>query len=205
MTIRVYSAADELVGNTALGRKFARFELIVASRLALQSKPMFRKIEFGVAGTSDAAVEAGGVQIAEEILAMTAAKAMKFSKVLGHYRQDEVIPVLAPNHRSLAVIGHSPDPDDSLEAVNLTISIPHFTSDAATCALLIGTRSVAGGTAMIGYCRWGQQNETTLEACYSELYRGVNIFDMEKIYNEPFTSDNTENGLGDGGSLGPDL
>jgi len=205
MTIRVYGSADELVGNTSLGRKFARFELIVASRLAANSKPMFRKCEYGVAGTSDAAVEAAGVQIAEEILAMSAAKAMKFSKVLGHYRQDEVVPVLAPNHRSLAVIGHSPDPDDGLEAVNLTITIPHFIGDAASAALLIGTRSVAGGTAMIGYCRWGQQDETTLEACYSELYRGVNIFDMEKVYNEPFTSDNTEDGLGDGGSLGPKI
>jgi len=204
MTIRVYSAADELtaVGNQDL--KFARFELLVATRLSSHSKPVFRKIEYGVAGTTDAAVEAAGVQIYEEILAMTAAKIMKFSKIMGHYRQDEEIPVIAVNQKSLAVVGHTPDPE-YLEAVNLTLAIPHFVGSVADATNLIGERTVGGGTAAIGYCRWADQAETVLEAVYSDVYRGINIWDMERVYNEPFTSDNTENGLGDGGSAGPKL
>jgi len=206
MTIRVYALQTILDGATKLTRKFARFELIVGSRLSSNARPVMTKIEFGVAGESDAGVEEAGIQIAEEILAMTACKGMKFSKVMGHYRQDETLPVLAANVRNVATVGHSPDPENGLEAVNLQITIPGFNGSVADATNLIGDRTVQTDEhACIGYCRWQDQEETELEAMYSDVYRGVNIVSMEKLYNEPFTSDNSANGLGDNGVLGPKI
>lgn len=202
MSIRVYSATDELVGNTATKRKCARFELLLAARYSSLSKPVMRKVEFTVAGTTDAAVEAAAVTIAEEIIALSAGQIMKFTKVMGHYRQDAVIPVIAVNQKSFGIIGHSPDPADGLEAVNLAIRIPFFNGSVADAQNVLGQRDLgATGIAAIGYVRWEDQSETELEAMYSEYLRGVNIIDMENVHNEPLATDNVADGLGDSGSL----
>jgi len=110
MTIRIYSAASELditgsatVADTNL--KTARFELVVGHRVASQNRPLMRKIKWTVCGLTDAGVEACAVRQAEIILDITKGKAMRFCKILGHYRQDEELPVLAPNRQQFITRG----------------------------------------------------------------------------------------------------
>jgi len=202
MTIRVYSAADELIGSDKFKRKCARFEVVLGHRNALNGRPVLKKMHFGIAGTTDAAVEACAVDLVEQILAISESKIMKFTKIMGHYRQDEELPLVATNTRSFCVVGFSPDPADGLEAVNLSLLIPNFIGTTADANNLVGTGTFGGGTAGIGYVRWADQAETELEAMYCELPRGLKIDNMSKIFNEPWTSANTDDGLSDD-TIGP--
>jgi len=193
MTIRYYSSTSELNGSDADKRKVARFELIVGHRVSAQARPVFKKIKFTVAGTSDGAVETHAIALAEDILALTDSKVMKFSKIMGHWRQDEPLPVVPVNESNYAIVGYSPDPSVH-EALNLNLFIPNFNGTSADALALLD----AGVNARIGNVRWTDQSETELEAMYAGTSRGVTIKAMTRLHNEPFAEDNTANGVGDG-------
>jgi len=193
MTIRWYETAAELTGSDADKRKVGRFELTVAHRGTAQGRPIFRKIKWTVCGTTDGAVDTQAIAMAEDILAMTDSKVVKFVKIMGHYRQDEPFPVLPANEKNYAVLGYSPDPSVH-EAVNLKMVIPNFNGTSADALALLDN----GTNARMGYCRWEDQNETELQAVYCPTSRGVTITSMTRLFNEPFSEDNASNGVADG-------
>jgi len=197
VTIRWYPTAAELTGSDADKRKCGRYELTVGHRVSAQARPVFRKIKFTVCGTTDGNCDTHAVSMAEDILAMTDSKVVKFVKIMGHYRQDEILPVVPVNERNFAIVGYSPDPA-TFEALNLSLFIPNFNGTSADALALLDP----GANAAIGNVRWTDQSETELEANYATTSRGVTITAMSRLYNEPFAEDNAANGIADG-TLGP--
>jgi len=205
MTIRIYSTTAELDG-TLHKRKAARFELTIAVRRNTASKPVMKRCDFTVCGETDAAVEGFAVYFAQIVLANTDGKVIRFIKILGHYRQDEGIPIVPVNRSKYAVLGVSPDPanEDGIEATNLNVFIPWWNGSVATLEGLGGVHTVGADDACLGHLRWAEQAEEELEAHFADTLRGSKLVNMDRLFDEPLTSDNLADGVADG-VLGPSV
>jgi len=197
MSIRWYSTTGELTGAGPKSYKCARFELLLAHRNSAGAKPKYRRCEYSVVADTDANVEAHGVTLAEKILAMTGSAAMKFSKILGHQRKDEVIPIVAVNKRIWAIKAHSPLADSitHVPSKNLKVFIPNFNGSVGQLNELL---DLAASGASLGYIRWADVEQGTLEAMPAVVNRGQTIKDETAMTSEELVSDNAGNGVADG-------
>lgn len=201
MSIRWYQTASELVGSDNK-MKAGRFELIIARRDTANGKPRARRCEFVVCGTTDAAVDAHAVHIAEKIATGTTGALLSMKKIMGHYRKDAAIPIVASNRRLYGILGYSPTPATGLEAVNMKVFVPFWNSTIDALQSLHTVGSYSGATAQLGVVRWADQEQTELEAAVGATLRGASVTDMSVLVNEHLVSDDVAEGVADG-VLGP--
>lgn len=197
MSVRWYSTTPELIGTDQHKRKAARFELYIGYRTVLEGKRLVKRCKFAVSGTSDAAVEAHAIWMAEQITKLCSGQILAFRKVMGHYRQDKICPVIAPNRRVLTIINHSTS-EEGNERVNLRLYVPLADLTTAEATGLVGVRTYGADSAGLGYVRWGDQGQTELEAMYADDFLGKTSQDSLYVKGEELVPDDTGAGVAEG-------
>lgn len=200
-SVRWYSTTPELTGTDENKRKAGRFVVMLATRRAAGGPKIFRKSEFAVCGTSDAIVERLAVIVAENIARFSDGVIVGMSKVMGHYRRDEV-PVVVETGKS--EYGSVTFNNYNLPGIKLTtrkIMIP-WCGDAVTRAdlkLMPGALTDGGDHAELGAIHWDNQDtQTELDAFYCSNPVGAALGDYTKETREDLVNDDVSGGAADG-------
>lgn len=197
MSVRWYSTTSELTGADQHKRKVGRFEVTIGFRQVTEGRRLAKKFKFTVCGTSDAAVDAHALVTVQEYAQQCLGQILAFRKILGHYRQDALCPVIAPNRRMYTVIGHTTQ-EEGNERVNLKMYLPLVDLSLAQCTSLLAAGTYGADTAQIGYVRWGDEEELELEAMYAGDLTGRSVIDMTYVKSEELSPDNVADGVADG-------
>jgi len=197
MSVRWYSTTPELVGNDQHKRKCGRFELTIGYRQVAEGKRLVRKCKFAVVGLTDAAVEAHAIRLAELIGSYGEGQILAFRKIMGHYRQDRLCPVIPPNRRVMTIVNHTTQ-ESGNERVNLRLYVPLADLSVVEAQALCAVGTGSGADAQLGYVRWADQDETELEAMYAGDYLGKTSTDMTYVKSEELVPDNAADGVADG-------
>lgn len=187
MTIRFYTHAAELTGAADGALKAGRFEVLLVAIDKACGKKKWAKTEFEVVGVTEAGVEAFAVKAAETIAAMSMGVLAKVTKILGHYRNDEIPDVVASNLRlSGSIIVSNGCEPASPKILSQKIRIPWPKDDVtrADMKLLGSSQEVDGaGFAGFGKIRWTSDQKTALAAYYTNEAVGAQIKDYERLSN----------------------
>lgn len=201
MSIRYYSFAPELDGSVDGKRKAGRFEVLYVAIDKVCGKRKWARTMFEIVGQTEAAVEAHAVFMAEEIAKLSYGVVAKVTKILGHYRNDEMPEVVASNLRlgGHLIVSNGCDPD-SPKIMTQKVRIPWPTDNVTRAQIrslaLPGTYS--GGNAMLGKIGWTTDQKTELGAYELDEATGASIKDYEKLSN--FSLVNNDAGPGVDGS-----
>lgn len=197
MSVRWYATTPELIGSDQHKRKAGRFELTIGYRQVAEGKRMVRKCKFCVVGETDEAVELHAIRMAELIAFYGLGQILAFRKIMGHYRQDRLCPVIPPNRRVVTIINHTTT-EEGNEKVNLRLYVPLADLTVAQAQSLCAAGDYSGDSAQLGYVRWGDQGETELEAMFAGDYLGKTSTDMVYVKSEELVPDNAADGVADG-------
>lgn len=200
MSVRWYSTTSELVGNTALKRKAARFVLILATMKSASGPKVYRRTEYTVCGTTDAVVEKLAVKMAEEIASLSDGVIVAFHKVMGHYRRDETPAVVPHGVREFGVLTLNNNDIDGARLTHRKIIIPWCKETVTRADLKNMTVAMTDGSdhAEVGLVRWDNDDEVELEAMYCSKVVGAVIGDFEKESKFDLVGDDTATGVADG-------
>jgi len=196
MRSKFYRTAAELTGLTAKARKCARFVALLGFRNISEGRRQIRKMKFSVVGESDTAVEAHAIHIIETLLKYMSAEILGFHKILGHYRKDQTCPIVLPNQRMYTVV-RSSSSEGGVERVNNRLYIPLADLTAAQAGEIVGSADYAGDGAALGYIRWTDQDQTALEAFYTDELLGKENKNFVHVTSEELVPANTADGVAD--------
>jgi len=198
MTIRFYHYAPELDGTGNGKLKAGRFEATLVALDKSCGKKRWARSQFQVVGTTDAAVESFAVYIAEQMSKMSYGKLAKLTKILGHYRNDEM-PDVVPSNLRLAgsvIASNGCDPDaPKIMSQKVFLPWPKDTISRADLRGLVTQISDGLGIAGLGKVGWVDDQKTELAAYYTSEAVGAMIKDYEKLSNFSLVSNDAGAGV----------
>lgn len=198
MTIRFYQYAPELDGSRNGKLKAGRYEVLLVAVDKACGKKRWARTAFEVVGTTELAMENFAIYLAEQIAKMSDGVISKVTKILGHYRNDEMPEIVASNIRKSGsvIASNGCDPDaPRIMSQKIFIPWPKDTVSRAELKALVTQISDGAGIAGLGKIGWLDDQKTELGAYYLTEAVGAMIKDYEKLSNFSLVSNDVGAGV----------